>query len=256
MTEVVRSSATKPLPGSKWMLGAAGILVLAGITAMIAIGYRPDRDPDAEVTAAQTTSGEEVVDASESEDNLSERDRAIAEKFGNRFAASFQSSGDRPEAVTVTSGVGTRDPADYPVVHPRRWPLVGFNLATYAFRGRLIIKTIQPIFRDPASGATETSQMFGRLHPRCEFHQVLAEPGDCVTGIEGVGGTRLHALRVIFGSATPGSASTASQSTADEDNLSGTQPGLSARQISAARRAVVPRSGSSVLRKPISIKSV
>jgi hypothetical protein len=193
MTEVIQASAPQPLRASGWVLATAFavLLIVGGTTA--ALMYWPDREPPADLAGNVP-----AVGSSKPTDIQSERDRAIETKFGDLFHASFQSAGQLPADATATLGIGHKDPAEYPIVHPQGWPLVGFNLATYKYHDRLIVKTVQPIFRDPETLTTETSEMVGRLHPNCEYHQVIAEPGYHVSGIEGVGGKRLHALKVMF----------------------------------------------------------
>ncbi|TWT91910.1 serine/threonine-protein kinase [Neorhodopirellula pilleata] len=120
------------------------------------------------------------------------------QKLESQFEASFTCDGELSSEAETTAGVGNEDPANFSIVHPKRWPLVGVNLSTYLFKSKLIIKTIQPIFRDPVSGRTETSQMLGRLNPDCRFEQVIAKSGYYVSGLTAVGGRRVHSLKLIF----------------------------------------------------------
>ncbi len=195
LTEVYRGEVKRPLRSSTWMFASAGVLLLIGAVAGFVYWNSPDPTvnttsmDDAPAAAAESITGV---------DRQAERDAAIAVKFADRFQASFQSTGEDPGVGRATSGIGTKDPADYFIVHPKRWPLVGFNFTTYLYREDVIVKTMQAIFRDPETGKTETSEMVGRLHPNCEFHQLIAEPGYCVSGIEAVGGERLYAIKVIF----------------------------------------------------------
>ena len=126
-----------------------------------------------------------------------DRDAVDAEGLEDLFEASFQSGGTYAGSGNATGGIGNMDPADYYIVHPQGWPLVGFNFTIYEFKNEPIIKTLQPIFRS-ATGELETSEMIGRLNPKCEFRQVIAKPGYAVCGMEGVGGKRLHSIKVTF----------------------------------------------------------
>ena len=101
----------------------------------------------------------------------------LYEKFGDSFEPDFIYDGGEPDEGKLTYKAGADGLDDEYVVHPDGWPLVGFHFTTYGFNQSTIIKTIQPIFRDPNTGEVEQGQSFGRLHRMCKEQVFIAEPG-------------------------------------------------------------------------------
>lgn len=175
---------------SGWMLASAGLIVAVIAVAAFSLPHW--------FRSGQPTATTNLPDPMEAATSPPDPDSDDAVKqLDDLFVASFRSDGQDAGVGAATPGIGNKDAADYYITHPKNWPLVGFKLTTYEFKGSTIVKTMQPLFRD-ADGKTESGEMVGRLNPNCQFHHVIADPGYAVSGIEAVGGRRVYALKVIF----------------------------------------------------------
>jgi hypothetical protein len=180
---------------SVWML--AGIVPLLLLGAAAGWMYRKGLFPMPSSTSS--SEAEEIVAKPTTiPDPSLEFKEDVIRRFGDVIFPTFRTDGQKPTVGQATIGIGTQDEADYYIVHPDGWPLVGFQLIVYDFKGDAIVKAMQPIFRDRDTGEIAKSQWAGRPHAKGELHQVIADTGYRVCGLEAVGGDRIYALKVIF----------------------------------------------------------
>jgi serine/threonine protein kinase len=121
----------------------------------------------------------------------------LAAMYGGRFVQTFHSAG-WSEQHTLSKAVGGKRKPDQMLIHPQNWPLVGFNFCTYLHSKDLIVKNIQPIFRDPTSATEASAETLGVLNLASHYHTAQARAGYAIGGLRARGGTRLHAIKIVF----------------------------------------------------------
>lgn len=103
---------------------------------------------------------------------------------------------DGPVRKTEVFGGKRQEPPIDVLPEPRRI-LVGFQLQEGIFKGEGLVKSVVPIWLDPATGECERGDALGI--PNTETRQLLiARDGYAVSAIEIVGGIRAHAIKVTF----------------------------------------------------------